>query len=270
MPNQFTHPWSENEILFLEQSIGKLTYKQMGRVINRSPSSIQSKIRYLPFQQKVKKHPVNTTFFRTWSEEMAYTLGFIAADGNICHTGRAHMLHVACDDRDVIEKIKLATSYEGPIREKLRANGKVSYSLRICDPIIFQDLEELGVTERKSLTFTPPKIEGGFVRHFVRGYFDGDGSVVLRKNGANFRLRVYIYTASFNMAVFLQELMVNILGESYNAKIATKLAHQKTKYYVINLGHKASVIFYKYMYKDTNLYMERKYKKFVDGMNNVN
>ena len=54
----------------------------MSIVLQRSPSSIQSKIRYLPYNQKVKKHPVNSDFFKLWSPEMAYVLGFIAADGN--------------------------------------------------------------------------------------------------------------------------------------------------------------------------------------------
>lgn len=265
MPNQFTHPWSNEELTFLRNGIGKLTYKQMGVVIERSPASIQSKVRYLPIQQKVKKHDVNSAFFQTWSEDMAYVLGFIAADGNICRTGRAHMLQVACDDKDVIEKIKCAMSYKGSIREKYRANGKTSYSLRISDQIIFKDLENFGVTVRKSLTFTPKRIMKRFIRHFIRGYFDGDGSVTLRNyNGSN-SLRVYFYSASLNMAIFLQENMVNILGNSYKAKIVTKLAHQKTKFYVINMGHKASVILFKYMYSGTGIYMDRKHKRFLEG-----
>lgn len=265
MPNQFTHPWTSEEIAFLKESIKKLTYKQMGAHLKRSPSSIQSKIRYLPFQQKVKKYPVNSHFFKIWSKDMAYVLGFIAADGNICNTGRAHMIHIACDDKDVIEKIKYAINYEGPIREKPRPNGKISYSLRICDPILFRDLQNLNVTVRKSLTFTPPEISDEFSRHFIRGYFDGDGSVTLRKSGDNYNLRVYFYTASLNMANFLQDVVVKILGETYKANIVTKLAHQKTKYYVINLGHKASAILFNYMYEDAKYYMERKYKKFLEG-----
>lgn len=162
----------------------------------RSPASIQSKIRYLPFQQKIKKHPVNSNFFKIWSPQMAYVLGFIGADGNICHSGRAHTLHIACDDKDIIEKIKLAFKYKGPIHKKVRQNGKISYSLRICDPIIFRNLEKLGVTERKSLTFTPCKIPIKLVRHFIRGYFDGDGSVCMRNIKYPSRLVVSIYSKS--------------------------------------------------------------------------
>src|ERR1700704_2928073 len=121
----------------------------MGNLIGRSPSSIQSKIRFLPFQQKIKKHAVNSSYFKTWSVDMAYVLGFIAADGNVCRSGRACILHIASDDLDVIEKIQLVMDYQGPIYRKPRPNGKTSYNLRICDQEIFADLLQLGVTERK-------------------------------------------------------------------------------------------------------------------------
>lgn len=268
MPNQFTHPWTSQEIELLKENIGKLTYKEMGTFINRTPASIQSKIRFLPFQQKVKKHLVNSGFFKTWSAEMAYVLGFIAADGNICHSGRAHMLQIACDDRDIIEKTKKVLEYQGPIHQKSRDNGKISYSLRICDPIIFQDLQKLHITERKSLTFNPPKIPKNLVRHFIRGYFDGDGSVYLRNSHYQSRLVVDFYTASLHMARFLHKTITSLFKETYKGKVRVAMAHQKTPYYQIRLGQKSATKLFKYMHENTNLYMERKYKKFQEGINN--
>ena len=271
VPNQITHPWTPVEIDFLKNNIGKMTYKQMSKLlINRSPFSIQSKIRYLPFQQKVKKHPVNSHFFKIWSPSMTYTLGFIAADGNICHSGKAHTLHIACDDIDVIEKIKTIMHYQGPIHVKLRQNGKNSYSLRICDPIIFHDLIKLGVTERKSLTFTPPKIPQYLIKHFIRGYFDGDGTVYLSNLKYPSKLRVKFYTASLNMGKYLYKTLKRVLGDVYKGNMLTYLAHQKTPYYVISMGHRGASRLFNYMYQDTTIYLDRKYKKFIEGIKYVN
>src|SRR3989344_4990761 len=268
MPNQFTKPWTNNEIEFLRSNIGKMTYKNMGEFINRSYSSIQSKIRYLPFQKKVKKHLVNSNFFKSWSPEMSYVLGFIAADGNICHSGRAHTLHIACDDRDVIKKIKLAMEYEGPIHQKSRpSNKKISYSLRICDPIIFNDLLALNVTERKSLTLCPPEnIPAVYLRHFIRGYFDGDGTVSMRNTRYPSKLVAKFYTASFPMARFLHKEMDKALGNLYVSRIGVRLAHQKTRYYTIEMGHKAAVKLFHFMYRDADIFLERKRNKFLAGM----
>lgn len=266
MANQFS-PWSEQELYFLEENIKHLTYKQMSHIIGRSPESIQSKVRSLPFQKKIKKHSVNSDFFKKWTDQMAYTLGFIAADGNVCHSGRAHTLHIACDDKDVIEKIKIAMSYGGPIHLKLRPNEKVSYSLRICDPVIFSDLLALNITERKSLTLEPPKeIPSRYLKDFIRGYFDGDGSVSLRDIPYPSKLVVNFYTASLPMAQFLHTEMNNILGDTFNSNIHMRLAHQKTPYYVISLGHKAAVELFHFMYKKSTIFLERKRNKFLAGM----
>ncbi|OGH13557.1 MAG: hypothetical protein A3H50_00285 [Candidatus Levybacteria bacterium RIFCSPLOWO2_02_FULL_37_10] len=71
MPNQYTHPWKQEEIELLSNKIGKLTYNQIGKTLKRSYSAIQSKVRHLPFQKKVKKHSINSNFFKLWSPEMA-------------------------------------------------------------------------------------------------------------------------------------------------------------------------------------------------------
>lgn len=267
MSNQSTHPWTKEEIEFVRNNIGKLTYEKIGRVINRSYSSIQSKVRYLPFKKKVKKYPVNSHFFKKWSSEMSYVLGFVAADGNICHSGKAHTLHIASDDIDVIEKIKPVMDYSGPIHKKLRLNGKISYSLRICDQTIFNDLKKLGITERKSLTLSP-KVNKAFVIDFLRGFFDGDGTVYLRNTKYPSRLGVVFYTASRLMAKFIHSTLKNLLGEISTSSIQSRTTKYKNLYYSISLGHKASLKLYSAFYANTTLYMNRKFQKFLQGIKN--
>lgn len=268
MPNQFTHSWTEKEIEFVRVNIGKLTYKEMGSFINRSYSSIQSKIRYLPFQKKIKKYHVNFNFFKKWSPDMAYTLGFVAADGNICHSGRSFTLHIASDDLDVIEKIKIAMQYLGPVHQKSRPNQKISYSLRICDQKIFTDLEKLGITERKSLTLSPTGVPKSFVVDFLRGFFDGDGTVYIRNHKYPSKLAVIFYTASFPMAEFVYINMQKLLGNLYNGNVQKRSAKRGTPYYSIGLGHKASIKLYSIFYTHATIYMERKFQKFIQGIKN--
>jgi hypothetical protein len=269
MPSQISRPWTSEELVFLEKNIHKLTYKQMGLYIQRTPTAIQSKIRYLPFQQKIKKHPVNSHFFKTWSANMAYVLGFIAADGNICHSGRGYTLHIACDDKDVIEKIKLVMDYRGPIHLKPRFNSKISYSLRICDPIIFQDLMQLNITERKSLTLIPPKVPQELVVHYIRGFFDGDGSVYLTNHKYPRKLNAVFCTASLAMANYIFSFLKDLLGENYAGNIHHSLAHKKTPFFNIKLKHKASVQLFQCMYTENSIYSDRKYRKFIEGMSYV-
>ncbi len=270
--NQFTHPWTQEEIKFLERNIKKITYKQIGKLLNRTPASIQTKITHLPFQVKIKKHKINSNFFKTLSPEVVYTLGLIAADGNICHSGRAHALHLASDDEDIIKKIKVLMEYGGPIRQQKRKNGKISYSIRASDQTIFNDLQVLGVTERKSLTLQPPVLNRNLMSHFVRGYFDGDGTVFALHNPKypSHYLGAKFYTASLKMARYLYIVLRNLLGTSYKGKIRNYLAHQKTNYYVLSLGSGPSKKLFEYMYENSDgLYINRKYNKFVEGIKHV-
>ena len=269
MPNQFTHSWTEKEIEFVRTNIGKLTYEKIGNFINRSYSSVQSKVRYLPFKKKVRKYSINSNFFKKWSPEMAYTAGFIAADGNICHSGNAFALQIASDNLDIMEKIRIAMSYGGPVHKKLRFNGKVSYSLRICDQTIFTDLDKLGITERKSLTLSP-KVQKSFIVDFLRGFFDGDGTVYIRNHKYPSKLAVIFYTASFPMAEFIYIKMQKLLGNLYNGNVQKRLTKGGTPYYSISLGHKASIKIYSIFYTNATIYMDRKFKKFLQGIKHDN
>lgn len=266
--NQFTHPWTQKEIKFIQKNIGKMTYEKIGSLISRSYSSIQSKVRYLSFQKKIKKHFVNSDFFKKWSREMSYVLGFVAADGNICHSGRAHSLHIACDDVDVIQKIKTVMEYSGPVHKKFRLNGKISYSLRICDQIIFHDLNALGITERKSLTLSP-SVNGKFMADFLRGFLDGDGTVYVRNTKYPSRLAVIFYTASLPMAKFLSTNLKKLLGKLSKSSIQYRFTKQNMPYYAVSFGHKASLKIYSIFYTNTRLYMERKFQKFLQGMQTI-
>src|SRR3989344_2065110 len=133
------------------------------------------------------RYQFNKDFFKTWTPEMAYVLGFIYADGNIMDSVISRTQYVSFDsvDREIIEKIKIALSSNHTIQikpEKLvtHPNGtyksKRGFRLRIGSREIFSDLLKLGLVPRKSLvTEFPEDIPVDCLGHFMRGYFDGDG-----------------------------------------------------------------------------------------------
>lgn len=266
MANQHTHPWTTQEIYFIKGNFREKTYKEIGRIIGRSASSVQSKVRFLPFQKKVNKYEIDHNFFQRWSCEMAYVLGFITADGNLQKTKYGHLIHIAADDYDVIAKIKAAMRMKGRISEKKRENGKISYNLRFSDKTIFNDLFRLGITPRKSLTIKPPVVPRKHLWHYIRGFFDGDGSVCIYKTKYPSKLHVLFYTGSLPMAKFLYKTLKMVLPE-YTGKIMVR--KKKTNYYILNFGQKDSEILFKLLYKDANIFMERKYKTFLRGLNGV-
>ncbi len=261
--NQFTHPWTKEEIDFVVKNIKLMNYGQMSKTISRSPSSIQSKVRFLEVERKVNKHALNQDFFKNWSNPMAYVLGFIAADGNICKTGNSHMIQIVCDDIDVIQKIKAALSLGSPIHERKRQNTKISYQIRFSDKKTYNYLLKLGITPRKSLTLQPPKdIPNKYLHHYIRGFFDGDGSVWESNRGGNKRLVSVFYTASIRMAKFLYKEVKKTCSKFTGRIQEIPTPNKDRLYYSIALGHRDSLLLSKYLYEKATIFLERKYRLF--------
>lgn len=266
MANQYTHPWTEWEKNFVKENLQKMTYSQMGEIIGRTAFSIQSKVRFLPFQKRVYKNEINQNFFKKWSQEMAYVFGFITADGNLQKPKRGHLIHIAADDYDIIAKIKSVMDMEGRILEKKRKNGKISYSLRFSDKTIFDDLLKLGITPRKSLTIKPPSIPIKFLWDYIRGFFDGDGCVYLRNTKYPGKLHSLLYTGSPHLANFLYKKCRAVLPE-YKGRIMVR--KKKNNHYILHFGQKDSETLYNYLYKNATLFMKRKHEVFMRGLNSA-
>lgn len=115
------------------------------------------------------------------SEEKAYWLGFIYADGYI--SNGEFGVHLSIKDEEHIKKLKSFLEFTGNIRYK---KSTQSCGIAFRNKKIIGDLKKLGVVERKSkvLTFpTEAQVPQYLIRHFIRGYVDGDGYVGFNKNG---------------------------------------------------------------------------------------
>lgn len=114
---------------------------------------------------------------------MAYILGFFAADGNMLKNRRgAYFVEFTNIDRDLLQKIKKLICPEHKISVRKRGeNCKTSYRIQIGSKKVYRDLVMLGFGKRKSKRLKLPQMPLEYFNHFVRGYFDGDGSVVVTK-----------------------------------------------------------------------------------------
>jgi hypothetical protein len=120
-------------------------------------------------------------FFKTWTAEMAYVLGYWFADGNMYFQRGAGGYFISIGSKDV--------EHLAALREVIgagnlaRITGSDIYKLVICRKELYADLLRLGGTERKSLTLAWPDIPDVFLADFVRGYIDGDGWLGWNKPG---------------------------------------------------------------------------------------
>ena len=128
-----------------------------------------------------RKYKINLSFFKTWSNDMAYILGFWFADGCINKTTFTISQHKK--DKSILEDISLALSYSHPLIKQGNSNN---FNICIYSKEIVDSIKALGGKERKSLDVKFPTVPRIYLSDFIRGYFDGDGSISISKDGKRY------------------------------------------------------------------------------------
>ena len=194
---------------------------------------------------KRKKYSINEDFFETWSHDMAYVLGFWWADGCI-HKG-LFSISQSLKDRYILEDIAKVMNFDGPIKEY---NGKYG-SLNIYCRNLVESVKALGGTENKSLTCSLPDIPEEFFPDFVRGYFDGDGSVFILKNGSTLS-NFTSGSEKFSME-FCEMINLFILN------LGAKRYKEKKNYFNIRISSNGTRLLREFMYSTpSGIFLKRK------------
>lgn len=121
----------------------------------------------------MKKYFVNENFFDEWSSKMAYVLGFWFADGYMRHE-KSYRISFCSKDSDMLFLIRKCLDSNHKIIFERKDDSK---NLIIFSKRLYLKLLELGGIRCKSRKVTFPAIPDNFLPDFIRGYFDGDGSV---------------------------------------------------------------------------------------------
>jgi hypothetical protein len=162
-----------------------------------------------------RKYPFNERYFESIdSEEKAYWLGFLAADGCVSdvHTPgrRRKTLHLtlALPDAGHVAKLIRSLGSAQPVREYgHKANdGRTRYSAVAAfhSAALVEDLSRLGVEPRKSFTAQPWVGPDGLMRHYWRGVVDGDGGLRKQMREGRPEWEVYCCGSTPMMAAYAE------------------------------------------------------------------
>lgn len=205
------------------------------------------------------KHTINESYFeKIDTHNKAYFLGWIASDGNIMPQGKLR-IQIQEEDIHILEALKKDIKYTGEIFNLKAVNERCkSQALLNIDRMkIVNDLSLLGLGPNKSLTLSLPtfdQVPEEFFNSFLRGFFDGDGSISVRPNGTT------VVCSICSTDIFCKTL------ESY---MKTLDIHFGKFYYrkpdkptgSMFLNKENSIKFLNYIYKDAELKLNRKYLK---------
>jgi hypothetical protein len=205
------------------------------------------------------------------TEEKAYFLGFMYADGCLSAIERKNSTYIkyqvqmSLADEDIIKKLhSIFPFFNLQIFDfgKYKSTWSKQFALRKANRKLFDDLTSQGIPQRKSQSssiLNIPNIDNSLISHFIRGFFDGDGSISISAKRPNLR-RVEICSASKS---FLFQIKNIIESNNINCPIFRRKNNNPSALYVLewiniqdvtNLG--------KFLYKDCTIYLNRKKEKF--------
>lgn len=204
----------------------------------------------------------NTRYFMTLDDEhKAYWIGFLFADGSIQRTDKKvlqpNRLSLSVNEQDVsvIEKFAddIDMSHDNIRHYYARQGYKPgNFACVYCNSVdMVNDLISHGFTLLKKDRSILPCLPKELQNHFVRGYFDGDGSI----SSSEFNI-----TSEGNIVPLIYEILVKECSLS-----RTKISYTKNSYRIRWGGRDSMEKIGTYLYENATVYLERKFVKFCDS-----
>lgn len=215
------------------------------------------------------KAGINVDFFKMWSEDMAYVLGYFSADGGMfINSGGSKYIQFVSTDYRLLEKVRDAMDSKHKIylRKKYETTWKDVYYLEIGSKEIYQDLLNLGFMPKKENRMELPHIPKEYFNHFIRGYFDGDGCVsygFYKKKGRNNKTLKVSSCFISSSKEFLWDISKKL---NIYATMRFGCMSKHTGAYNLSYSKNDTIKLFNYMYKNikTGLFLERKFVKFQE------
>lgn len=201
-----------------------------------------------------------TYFTKIDSEYKAYFLGFLVADGSISKETNRVSFMINSEDSYILQKLKEDIKSSNMVRnykifDKRTQKTNNSSVFQFSSKQIKNDLFNLGVSSFKTQTFNFPNIDKEYFSHFLRGLMDGDGYI------SDHSVVSLISTKEFlqiiNKYLFKNTGKISIVAEYLNV------------YRLIIRKSRTTMDFLDYLYKDASIYLDRKYKKYLESKKNI-
>ena len=241
------------------------TGKEISRILNLDYSTVHAKLRKLNINLPNNHNRLkfdNTVFDNIDTEEKAYWLGFLMADGYVSKNSNTVELSLKGDDSGHLNKYNDFIKNTQSIKFGKIVNKGKEYSRCRCivtDNHFHNRLIELGCTPQKSLTLKFPDknifAEESLVRHFIRGYVDGDGCLSYTKTG---RLTIEI----IGTKEFLEEI-ISLYPSYFKRTFHKDKRRLSSNTYFITCSCNNADKFASILYDKSNIYLDRKYERFA-------
>lgn len=200
-------------------------------------------------------------YFQHENENMAWILGFFAADGSIEKNRNVMKLSLSTIDKEILEKIRSEIQLESEVKDYQTSDGYFVSKIQWSSEQHKKDLAKYGIIPEKTFKLKPPyALNKKYWKDYIRGYWDGDGSITLLKNNYN-SLEWQLVSGAKEILDFI----VNYFYDEYNIpKVNINILNKNGRnLYTILYSTNASKQIYNIFYQDSNaLTLKRKKDKY--------
>lgn len=218
---------------------------------------------------RYRTYNVDQDYFATIdTNNKAYVLGMLYADGNVSKNKFNLQLSLRWDDKEILEKISQDMKSDKPLyfrnfeqyNDKYKIKAQNQWCLTIHSKKIHQDLEQWGVVACKTHILTYPNfLTDEQHSHFLRGNIDGDGCIH-SYNGHNASVDI---NGTYEFCFGAKEIIEHFV-DVHCSLIPVNFKDRKIPTYrTIISGRNQVIKFLNWLYKDANLYMQRKYNIYI-------
>lgn len=221
--------------------------------INNDPSELR------------REYILDETYFeKIDTEGKAYFLGLLYADGSVNKEKNDIVLSLQEKDSYILEKFKTELSSTRPLvfidKQSKNKNWQNSIKFIVSSKKMKLDLIRLGCHPNKTFTLqfpTEEQVPSHLLRHFIRGYFDGDGCLYIGKNNeCEFSI---VSTLDFcnELAIKFKEIF------DIKSCISTRFPERNNCTRTLKVHKRSSILqLKKWFYEDASVYLNRKLEKF--------
>jgi hypothetical protein len=209
---------------------------------------------YYSYPQKIANDNI-FNFCPLWNADFAYCVGIITADGNLSSNGKN--ITVVSKDIEIVTNCQSALKPGAKIGKKGRGGftEKKYYYLQFSDVKLYRFLNGIGLTPAKSKTIQFVSVPDQYFRDFLRGLFDGDGSISIFRNKVSKQPQVKLRFASASkpFLLWLLDKIRHLIGCEGGYIV------QSLKCNSLNFGKADSGKIINFMYYDeVRMYLNRK------------
>lgn len=213
---------------------------------------------------RLKNYSDINYFNKIDSSDKAYILGFIAADG--CVTDKEIKIAIHSKDKDILQKIIKEVGLKNKtIRDSFSVNSFNNKPTTISiisfgTKEMRKDLNELGFDNRKTTSLKFPNIDKKYYLDFIRGYCDGDGSFGKDVNNRySFSLE-----GTEKFLLHIKSFLEETYGVKFNSKLYKRFPTENCCLTLRASGKNNVIRLLDLLYKDSELYLDRKYNKYLE------